>query len=69
MLAHGPHVRSVPDLTTVSHDTTMYLSLVEPLNRSHETFINKLSKSTERGERLRNRIRTRTSQMAVFIPG
>ena len=43
-----PQVRSVPDLTTVSHDTTMYASMFEPLNRSLETFITKLSKSTER---------------------
>ena len=43
-----PQVRSVPDLTTVSQDTTMYASMFEPLNRSLETFITKLSKSTER---------------------
>ena len=46
-----PQVSSVPDLTTVSQDTTMYASMFEPLNRSLETFITKLSKSTERGER------------------
>ena len=46
-----PQVRSVPDLTTVSQDTTMYASMFEPLNRSLEKFITKLSKSTERGER------------------
>ena len=46
-----PQVRSVPDLTTVSQDTTMYASTFETLNRSLETFITKLSKSTERGER------------------
>ena len=45
-----PQVRRVPDLTTVSQDTTMYASMFEPLNRSLETFITKLSKSTERGE-------------------
>ena len=28
-----PQVRSVPDLTTVSQDTTMYASMFEPLNR------------------------------------
>ena len=39
-----PQVRSVPDLTTVSQDTTMYVSMFEPLNRSLETFITKLSK-------------------------
>ena len=48
-----PQVRSVPDLTTVSQDTTMYASMFEPLNWSLETFITKLSKSTERGERSR----------------
>ena len=45
-----PQVRSVPDLTTVSHDITMYASMFKPLNRSIETFITKLSNSTERGE-------------------
>ena len=39
-----PQVRSVPDLTTFSQDTTMYASMFEPLNRSLETFITKLSK-------------------------
>ena len=29
-----PQVSSVPDLTTVSQDTTMYASMFEPLNRS-----------------------------------
>ena len=43
-----PQVSSVPDLTTVSQDTRMYASMYEPLNRSLETFITKLSKSTER---------------------
>ena len=43
-----PQVRSVPDLTTVSQDTTMYASMFESLNRSLDTFITKLSKSTER---------------------
>ena len=33
-----PHVRWVPDLTTVSHDFTMYISMFEPLNKSLETF-------------------------------
>ena len=46
-----PQVSSVPDLTTVSQDTTMYASMFELLNRSLETFITKLSKSTDRGER------------------
>ena len=45
-----PQVRSVPDLTTVSQDTTMYALMFKPLNRSLETFITKLSKSTDRGE-------------------
>ena len=44
-----PQVRLVPDLTTVSQDTTMYASMFERLNRSLDTFITKLSKSTERG--------------------
>ena len=52
-----PQVRSVPDLTSVSQDTTMYASMFEPLNRSLETFITKLSKSTERGERSRRTLK------------
>ena len=52
-----PQVRLVPDLTTVSQDTTMYASMFEPLNRSLETFITKLSKSTERGERSRRTLK------------
>ena len=52
-----PQVRSVPDLTTVSQDTTMYASMFEPLNRSLETFITKLSKSTKRGERSRRTLK------------
>ena len=52
-----PQVRSVPDLTTVSQDTTMYASMFEPLNRSLETFITKLSKSTEREERSRKTLK------------
>ena len=52
-----PQVRSVPDLTTVSQDTTMYASMFEPINRSLETFITKLSKSTERGERSRRTLK------------
>ena len=48
-----PQVRSVPDLTRVSQDTTRYASMFEPLNRSLETFITKLSKSIERRERSR----------------
>ena len=43
-----PQIRSVPDPTTTSQDTTMYASMFEPLNRSLEAFITKLSKSTER---------------------
>ena len=66
-LPTGPQVRSVPDLTIISHDSTMYALMFEPLKRSLETFITKLSKSTERGERSRNRSRTRTSQIAVLI--
>ena len=52
-----PQVSSVPDLTTVSQDTTMYALMFEPLNRSLETFITKLSKSTERGERSRRTLK------------
>ena len=52
-----PQVSSVPDLTTVSQDTTMYASMFEPLNISLETFITKLSKSTERGERSRRTLK------------
>ena len=52
-----PQVSSVPDLTTVSQDTTMFASMFEPLNRSLETFITKLSKSTERGERSRRTLK------------
>ena len=61
-----PQVSSVPDLTTVSQDTTMYASMFEPLNRSLETFITKLS--TERGERSRRtRSQTAASQTAACI--
>ena len=52
-----PQVSSVPDLTTVSQDTTMYASFFEPLNRSLETFITKLSMSPERGERSRKTLK------------
>ena len=52
-----PQVRSVPELTTVSQDKTIYASMFEPLNRSPETFITKLSKSTERGENSRRTLR------------
>ena len=52
-----PQVKSVPDLTTISQHTTMYASMFEPLNRSLETFITKLSKSTERGERSRRTLK------------
>ena len=45
------HCTTSPNLTTVSQDTTIYASMFEPLNRSFETFITKLSKSIERGER------------------
>ena len=56
-----PQVRSVPDLTNVSQDTTMYASMFEPLNRSLQTFITKLSKSTERGGRSRRTLKKRKS--------
>ena len=35
----------------------MYASIIEPLNRSLETFITKLSKSAERGERSRRTLK------------
>ena len=46
-------VRSVPDFTALSLDTTMYALIIELLNRFLETFITKSSKSTERGEKSR----------------
>ena len=46
-----PQVRSVPDLNTVSQDTTLYASMFGFLNRSLEKFIAKLLMSAERGER------------------
>ena len=46
-----PQVRSVPDLTNILHDTAVYVSMFDQLNRSLDTLINKLSKRTERGER------------------
>ena len=52
-----PQVSSVPDLTTVSQDMTMYASMFEPLNRSLETFITRLSKTTERVERSRRTLK------------
>ena len=48
-----PPVGSLPDLVTVSQNRTMYASLFETLNVSLETFITKLSKSTEKGEKSR----------------
>ena len=47
-----PQVRSVPDMTSFSKDTMMYASMFEPLNRSLETFITKLSSQPreERGQ-------------------
>ena len=59
-----PQVSSVPDLTTVSQETTMYASMFEPLNRSLETrelFITKHSKSTEREERSRRTLKKQKS--------
>ena len=62
-----PRVRSVPDLTTVSQDTRMYASMFEPLNRSLETFITKISKvnrerrevkkDTDKAEIIQRRVR------------
>ena len=51
--AHSTACQIFPDMTTVSHDTTMYASMFEQLNRPLETLITKPSKSTERGERSR----------------
>ena len=66
-----PQVRPVPDLTTVSQDTTMCASLFEPLNRSLETFITKLSKSIERLEMSRRTLKKtksyKISQIAASI--
>ena len=61
-----PQVRSVPDLTTVSQDTTMYASMFEPLNRSLETS-SPSSRSQPREERgqeghSKSRNHTKTSQ-------
>ena len=47
----------MPHLTTILQDTTINASMFEPLNRSLETFITKLSKSTERGERSRRALK------------
>ena len=52
-----PQFRSRPDLTTVSQDTTINASMFEPLNRYLETFITKLSKSSEREERPRRTLK------------
>ena len=49
--------RSRPDLTTVSQDTTMYASIIEPFIGSLEMFITKLLKSTERGEKSRKTLK------------
>ena len=43
--------------TTVSHDFTIYAPMFEPLNKSLETFITKLPKSTEGGERSRRTLK------------
>ena len=66
-----PHVRLVPDLTTVSHNTTMYVSMSEPLNRSSETFINKSLLREENGHEGHSSYRSRTkmSQIAALILG
>ena len=47
-----PQVSSVPDLTTVSQDTTMYASMFEPLNRSLEVNRERryVKKDTEKAE-------------------
>ena len=62
-----PHVRSVPDLNTVSQDTRMYASMFEPLNRSLEIFITKLSKSTVRGERSRRTLKRRIRWLHRYL--
>ena len=68
-----PQVRSVPDLTMVSQDTTMYASMFEPLNRSLEIFIAKLSSQPreERGQEghSKSRNHTKASQIAASILG
>ena len=54
-----PQVRSVPDLTTVSQDTTMYASMFEPLNRSLEVNRERreLKKDTQKAEIIQRRVR------------
>ena len=68
-----PHARSIPDLTTVSHDTTRYASMFEPLNRSLKTFITKLRSllREQKGheEHSRNQSHTKMSQTAALILG
>ena len=54
---HRERPRAAPSETTVSQDTTMYAPRFEPLNISLETFITKLSKSTERGQRSRGTLK------------
>ena len=58
-----PQIRSVPDLTTVSHDITIYAPMLEPLKRNLKTLITKLWKSTERGERPRRTLKKPKSYM------
>ena len=59
-----PQVRLVPDLSTVSQDTTMYASMFEPQNRSLGTFITKVNperrevkKDTLKAEIIHRRVR------------
>ena len=57
-----------------SKDTTEMATAFEPLNRSLETFLTRLSKTNERSEKkteesLRNQDATRTNLMAALTPG
>ena len=61
-----PQVRSMPVLTTVSQDTTMYTSIFEPLNRSPSPRIQPREERGQEGH-LRSRSHTRTSQMAALF--
>ena len=48
-----PKIRSVPEMTTDSHDTMMYAIMFATFDKSLKTFITEHSKSTERRERSR----------------
>ena len=60
------------DDTQVGHsrDATAMATAFEPLNRSLETFLTRLSRTNERSEEsLRNQDATRTNLIAALIPG